>query len=76
MFDWVKIVLLVLRFAEALFDFAKAQGYIQQGRDEEIARQTAAILAKTEYAREIRAKIASMDEATVDAALRDLEPKS
>lgn len=76
MVTWVKIVLLVLQLADKLFDFAKAQGYIQQGRDEEIARQTAAILAKTEYARGLRDKIAKMDEKAVDDALRDLEPKS
>lgn len=75
MFDWVKIVLLVLQLAEKIFDYAKAQGYIQQGRDEEVARQTAAILAKTEYARGLREKIAAMDERAVDAALTDLEPK-
>lgn len=76
MFDWVKIVLLILQLGEKIFDYAKAQGYIQQGRDEEIARQTAAILAKTEYARDVRDKIAAMDGPSVDAALRDLEPKS
>lgn len=75
MLDWVKIVLLVLQLAEKIFDWSKARGYIAQGRDEEIARQSAAILAKTEYAREVRAKIANMDAAAVDAALRDLEPK-
>jgi hypothetical protein len=75
MFDWIKIVLLLLQLAEKIFDWSRAQGYIQQGRDEEIARQTAAILAKTEYARNVRAKIAAMDGPSVDAALRDLEPK-
>lgn len=75
MFDWVKIVLLVLQLAEKIFDWSQKQGYIAQGRDEEIARQTAAILAKTEYARNVRSKIAAMDAAAVDAALRDLEPR-
>jgi len=74
--DWGKAVFLFLRLVEMFFEWTKAQGYIQQGRDEEIARQTAAILAKTEWAKNVREKIASMDEAAVDDALRDLEPKS
>lgn len=75
MFDWVKIVLLILQLADKVFDWSVKQGYIQQGRDEEIAQQTAAILAKTEYAKNVRAKIATMDSETVNTALRDLEPK-
>jgi hypothetical protein len=75
MFDWVKLILLILQLADKLFDWVQAQGYIKQGRDEEIARQTAAILAKTEYAKDVRSKIAAMDDKAVDDALRDLEPK-
>lgn len=72
---WVQIVLLVLKLANALFDFAKKQRYIEQGRDEEIARATAALLAKTEWAKGVREKIDAMDESAIDAALRDLEPR-
>jgi hypothetical protein len=75
-FDWIKIVLLVLQLAEKIFDWSLKQGYIQQGRDEEIARAAAALLAKTEYAKNVREKISAMDDATLNAALRDLEPKS
>lgn len=70
----ISLVLAVLKFGNFLFDLINREQLKQSGRDEEIARQTAAILAKTEYARGLREKIASMDEKAVDAALRDLEP--
>ena len=57
MFDWIKIALLVLTIADKIITGIRNQGLINQGRDEEIARATAAILAKTEYAKNVRAKI-------------------
>ena len=75
MFDWIKIALLLLDIVDKLVNWAREQNLINQGRDQEIARATAAILAKTEYAKNVRAKIASMDDKAVDDALRDLEPK-
>lgn len=73
--DIIALVLAILKFVNWLMDTVGREKLKQDGRDEEIARATASILAKTEYARAIRDKIASMDEATVDDALRDLEPK-
>ncbi len=73
--DWVKLILLVLSVVDKLIDHAREQKWIKQGQDEEIARASAALLAKTEYAKNVRDKIASMDYVAVDNALRDLEPK-
>lgn len=75
MFDWIKLALLILGIVDKILNYAREQRLIDQGRDEEIARATAAILAKTEYAKNVRAKIANMDDKAVDDALRDLEPK-
>ena len=75
MFDWIKLALLVLGIVDKIITGVRNQGLIDQGRDAEIARATAAILAKTEYARDVRAKIAAMDDKAVDDALRGLEPK-
>lgn len=75
MFDWIKLIILVLGVIDKLISGARDRGLIKQGQDEEIARTTAAILSKTEYAKNVRDKIAKMDDAAVDAALRDLEPK-
>lgn len=75
MFDWIKLALLVLGIVDKIITNARNQGLIDQGRDAEIARATTAILAKTEYAKDVRAKIAAMDDKAVDDALRGLEPK-
>lgn len=75
MFDWIKLALLVLGIVDKIITGVRNQGLIDQGRDAEIARATAAILAKTEYAKDVRAKIAAMDDKAVDDALRGLEPK-
>jgi len=74
-FDWVKLVLLVLRIIDKWTDDARDKGLITQGQDMELARVTTMILAKTEYAKDVRDRISKMDDAAVDAALRDLEPK-
>lgn len=71
----ISLVLAILKFVNFLMDTIGREQIKQSGRDEEIARATAALLSKTEYARNVRDKIASMDEAAVDSALRDLEPK-
>lgn len=71
----LSLVLAVIKFANFLFDLINREQLKQEGRDEEIARATAALLAKTEYAKGLREKIAAMDPAAVDAALTDLEPK-
>ncbi len=75
MFTYAKIALLLLSIVDKIVTTIQDQKLIDQGRDEEIARATAAILAKTDYAKNVRDKIAAMDDKAVDAALRDLEPK-
>lgn len=74
MFDWAKIVLLLLQIVEQIFDYAKRQGYIQQGRDEEIAKQAQAIMVKTSSGKAILERINAMSDTQVDAELRGLEP--
>lgn len=76
MFTWPEIVLLVLKIANAIMSEYHDQKSFQAGVDSEIAKVSAAILAKTRYAKDVREKIAAMDERAVDDALRDLEPKS
>lgn len=73
--SWVSLALTLLKVINNLMTWARERELISKGQDMEIARQSAAILAKTEYAKDVRDKIAAMDDAAVDAALRDLEPK-
>lgn len=75
MFDWIKLILLVLGILDKFVDDARRRGLIQQGRDEEIGRATASILAKTKWAQDLRSKNANLNSDEVDAALRELEPK-
>lgn len=71
---WVSLALALLRFVNNIMIWARERELISQGQDIEIARATASILAKTEYAKDVRDKIAKLDERAVDDAMRDLEP--
>lgn len=73
--SWVSLALALLKFVNSIMTWARERELISKGQDMEIARQTTAILAQTEYAKDVREKIAKMDDAAVDAALRDLDPK-
>lgn len=75
MFDWIKLILLVLGILDKFVDDARRRGLIQEGRDEEIGRMTASILAKTKWAQDLRARNEKLNDSEVDAALRELEPK-
>lgn len=73
--SWVSFALMLLQVINKIMTYARERELISQGQDIEIARQTAAILAKTEYAKNVRDKIAKMDDRAVDDALRALEPR-
>jgi kynureninase len=72
---WANIALALLKLVNAIMGAVNREKWIQAGMDAEIAKASAAVLAKTEYAKKLREKIDAMDDATIDAALRDLEPK-
>lgn len=72
---WVSLALALLKFVNSIMSWARERELISKGQDMEIARQTAAILAQTEYAKHVREEIASMDAKAVDDALRELDPK-
>lgn len=72
---WVSLALALLKFANSIMTWARERELISQGQDIEIAKTTAAILSRTEYAKNVRSKIAAMDDKAIDTALRDLEPK-
>lgn len=73
--SWVSLALALLKFVNSIMTWARERALITQGQDMEIAKTTAAILSKTEYAKNVRDKIATMDDKAVAAALHDLEPK-
>lgn len=71
---WVSLILAILQLANKLLEYGQQQKWIAVGRDEEIARATAAILRKTEYAKAALQEATSMSDSAVDDFLRGLEP--
>lgn len=73
--SWVSFALAILKVVSSIITWARERELISEGQDSEIAKTTAAILAQTEYAKNVRKEIANMDATAIDAALHDLEPK-
>jgi len=68
------IILMLLNLASMLLEYARNHQMIQAGADAEIAKASAAVLLKTESAKEIMAQVTSLNEEEVDKALKELEP--
>ncbi len=75
MFTWPEIVLLVLKIANAIMTEVHDQKSFQAGTDAEIAKVSAAILAKTQAGKAIMEKVNALSDKEVDAGLTGLEPK-
>ena len=75
MFTWAEIVLLFLKLANAIMGAVNDQRQFQAGTDTEIAKTSAAILAKTQAAKQIRDQVNELTKDAVDAQLAGLEPK-
>jgi len=75
MFTWPEIVLLVLKIANAIMTEVHDAKSFQAGTDAEIAKVSAAILAKTQAAKQIKDQVNALTNDAVDAQLAALEPK-
>lgn len=75
MMTWASIILGLLKLANLILGAINRDKWIKAGEDAEIAKTSAALLAKTEYARKVRERVNAMDDNALDRALRDLEPK-
>lgn len=75
MITWSEIVLLILKIADAIMTQIGEQKQFQAGTDAEIAKTSAAILAKTRAAKQIGDQVNALTDDAVDAQLRGLEPK-
>ena len=69
-----KVALLLLKWADMLFDYLRAQKYRDEGFQKAMAEHAAAILRKSDYAKEVMARVSDLDAAGTDKLLRDLEP--
>jgi hypothetical protein len=74
MFAWVQIALALLKVVNAVLDYTKYERARQDGVDEEIARESAKILQKTEFAKKVLAEFTA-NSGSADDFLRSLEPK-
>ena len=75
MFTWPEIILLLLKLVNAIMSEVHDAKSFQAGTDAEIAKVSAAILAKTKAAKEIRDQVNALTKDAVDAQLAGLEPK-
>jgi hypothetical protein len=72
---WAEIILAALKLINVIMGAVNQDTWMQAGRDAEIAKVSADILAKTQAGKAIMEKVNAMPDSDVDAGLRDLEPK-
>lgn len=70
--SWASIALLLLQIANQIVTYLNSRKLMDAGADAEIAKASAAILSKTEYARQTRERIDALPRDTVDVLLGDL----
>ncbi len=75
MFTWAEIVLLALKIVNAIMGEIGNQRQFKAGADAEIAKISAAILAKTAAGKAMMEKVNALSDDDVDAQLLGLEPK-
>ena len=75
MITWAEIALLILKIVDAIMSQVNNAAQFQAGVDAEIAKVSAAILAKTQAGKAIMEKVNALSDTDVDAGLRGLEPK-
>lgn len=73
--SWVSLILGLLQLANRLLQWGQEQKWINEGEAKAIAKASAEILRKTEYAKQALEEAAAMSDADLDKWLRDLEPK-
>lgn len=69
---WASIALLLLQIANKIVSYLQEQKLMDAGKDAEIARVSAAILAKTEFAKKTREKVGDMLGTDLDVLLDQL----
>lgn len=74
MFTWGQIILSVLRLLEWLIEEAQKHKWMNEGEKRAIARATAVVVYKQEFANETLKTLAALSDTDLDSLLRDLEP--
>lgn len=74
MLTWAGLILALLKTINLLMDRVNTDEAMKAGADAEIAKVSAAILAKTKAGKAIMEKVNALSDADVDTQLRGLEP--
>lgn len=70
---WVSLALALLKFAESCITWARERELVSVGQDKEIAATTAAILLKSEFAKNTMEQMAELTPEQTDDVLKQLE---
>ncbi len=71
---WFNAAMLLLQLAASLISWLREKQQLDAGRDQEIAKTTAAILVQTSAARDVMAQVTGLTDEQVDTMLKGLEP--
>lgn len=72
MFSWIEIALAFLKIANALIAWGRERELVSSGQDQEIAKQSAAILVKSNAAKAVMQQVSTLDDKQVDDVLKQL----
>ena len=73
-FTWARLALALIQTANNIMRYVDRAQAVKAGTDAEIAKASAAILMKTEAAKQIMTEVTAMTDEQVDETLKRLEP--
>lgn len=74
MLTYAGIILAVLKLIQTFVQYGQENKWISEGEDKAIAKASAEILRKSQYAKQALEEFAAKSDAAVDDFLRELEP--
>lgn len=72
LFSWVELALALIRGANALIAWARERDLISDGQDKQIAQESVAILAKSQFAKSVMQSMTTLDDKQTDDVLKQL----
>jgi hypothetical protein len=70
--SWVKLAIALLKLANSYLTWARERELVSEGQDREIARETAAILAQSQFAKDTMQAVSALNDTQVDDVLKQL----
>ncbi len=72
MFGWIELALALIKGANAIITWARERELISEGQDKQIAQETVAILAKSNFAKSVMQSMTALDDKQTDDVLKQL----